>query len=182
MADNTEKPKSSKHEMMARLNVSKKQKGKIMKKDEARNTPAQDNREKEGGAANQAKVLTVTEATENIVPAPENEKKKPDPVNDLSDVATEVLPEAKSEPTQEETEPTEANTPKTYKRGSKRQKKNSENEVSHTTLSVPKEYQRKVRIYSSFMDGENNQTFVCNAIDDYIKKLVKAGKVPDLKV
>ncbi|MDF9801327.1 FtsZ-interacting cell division protein ZipA [Catalinimonas alkaloidigena] len=96
---------------------------------------------------------------------------------------TEIAPEKTQEETSPISETLESTQPKKKaKRGPKKKKReDGEGEITYTTISVPQNVSKVVKLASTLMEA-NKLDFTTEAVRYYIKHLKKSGKLPDMPV
>lgn len=128
----------------------------------------------------------------------EGEKVQPDQVTNQSNEVTstkiqkdeentlnnnaEIAPEKAQEETSPISETIATQPKKKAKRGPKKKKReDGEEETTYTTISVPQNVSKVVKLASTLMEA-NKLDFTTEAVRYYIKHLKKSGKLPDMPV
>ncbi|MEK6480933.1 hypothetical protein WJR50_25550 [Catalinimonas sp. 4WD22] len=95
----------------------------------------------------------------------------------------EIAPEKPQEETSPTSKALESSQPKKKaKRGPKKKKREEgEGEITYTTISVPQNVSKVVKLASTLMEA-NKLDFTTEAVRYYIKHLKKSGKLPDMPV
>ncbi|WP_224995094.1 hypothetical protein [Cesiribacter sp. SM1] len=163
---------ANKHELMARMNASRQKKAKqIIEKEIAKAFPDQDRQKEE-------KVSERTDEKTTLTLAPEAE---PAPIS----AAPALQQEEKNRNKDQRNTPVAQRRPfdrEEHAKGSgrSREPKNRQaekKEPGYKNVALPPSYHRKVSIYAKFAQT-NALTFVCWAIDEYLEKEQKAGRLP----